>query len=177
MNFLLDTHIFIWWAVEPQKLPVSILDALQSQDNALVLSVASVWEMQMKVQLGRLVLPLPAREFVAVQCAVNDIEIFPIFERHVWALEQLPHLHKDPFDRLLAAQTLTEGYTLVTGDRLLSQYPVQLLTFRFKFFLTTGGCLSGMSHQICLLLYVVCDSPFTLPAGYGRPVQAYRGWR
>ena len=129
MNLLLDTHVFIWWAAEPQKLPVPILSALQNHDNTLVLSVVSIWELQMKTQLGRLTLPLPAREFVAVQCASSGIGALPIFERHVWSLERLPFLHKDPFDRLLAAQALTEGYTLVTSDRLLAQYQVPLLTF------------------------------------------------
>jgi PIN domain nuclease of toxin-antitoxin system len=68
MNLLLDTHVFIWWAVEPQKLPVPILSALQNRDNTLALSVVSIWELQMKTQLGRLTLPLPAREFWGKTC-------------------------------------------------------------------------------------------------------------
>lgn len=129
MNLLLDTHIFLWWATEPHKLSVSVLDALQDQANRLVLSVVSIWEMQMKKQLGQLTLPVSAKEFVTIQCATNGIDILPVVERHVWSLDQLPVLHKDPFDRLLAAQTLAEGYTLVTSDRLLRQYQVPLLTF------------------------------------------------
>jgi PIN domain nuclease of toxin-antitoxin system len=129
MNLLLDTHVFIWWATEPHKLSPHVLSALQNRTNRLVLSVVSIWEMQMKGQMGRLLLPVPAKEFVAVQCASNGIDILPVVEPHVWSLDQLPFLHKDPFDRLLAAQTLAEGYTLVTSDRLLRQYQVPLLTF------------------------------------------------
>lgn len=129
MNLLLDTHVFLWWAIEPHKLSVPVLGALQDRANKLVLSVVSIWEMQIKRQMGQLILPVSAKEFVAVQCATNGIDILPIVERHIWSLDQLPFLHKDPFDRLLAAQAVVEGHTLVTNDKLLRQYQVPMLIF------------------------------------------------
>ena len=84
MNLLLDTHIFIWFSGEPEKLTQPVREALQDPDNQLFLSVASVWEMQIKAQLGRLTLPLPVKELVATQQRLNDLQILPLFLQHVW---------------------------------------------------------------------------------------------
>ena len=127
MNLLLDTHIFIWWAINPRKLSPTTYAALQNQNNILVLSVVSIWEMQIKENTGRLTLPLPVKMFVKTQTIDSNIEILPVLEPHIWALKDLPFIHKDPFDRLLAAQTIVEQYKLVTVDRSLMQYPVPLL--------------------------------------------------
>lgn len=96
MNLLLDTHVFLWWAIEPHKLSVPVLGALQDRANKLVLSVVSIWEMQIKRQMGQLILPVSAKEFVAVQCATNGIDILPIVERHIWSLDQLPFFAQRP---------------------------------------------------------------------------------
>ncbi len=127
MNLLLDTHIFIWFSGEPEKLTQPVREALQDPDNQLFLSVASVWEMQIKAQLGRLTLPLPVKELVATQQRLNDLQILPLFLQHVWELGMLPPHHKDPFDRILIAQVLAEKWVFVTADSLLSQYSVPRL--------------------------------------------------
>ena len=127
MNLLLDTHIFIWVASKPDNVTEQVQRVVQDPGNRLFLSVASVWEMQIKVQLGRLTLPLPIKELVAVQQALNDIQILPLLLHHVWALETMPRYHKDPFDRILIAQTIAEKWALITTDHVFSQYPVQLL--------------------------------------------------
>jgi PIN domain nuclease of toxin-antitoxin system len=127
MKLLLDTHIFIWWADDPEKLSAAALSALEDEANELLLSVASVWEMQIKIQLGKLKLSLPLRELIKNQQETNDLTVSPVALTHVLALEALPFHHKDPFDRLLIAQSIEEDLTLVTADSQFSAYSVKLL--------------------------------------------------
>jgi PIN domain nuclease of toxin-antitoxin system len=127
MKLLLDTHIFIWWADHPEKLSATTLSALEDESNELLLSVASVWEMQIKIQLGGLTLSLPLREVLRTQQETNDLTISPVTLTHVLALDALPIHHKDPFDRLLIAQSIEEDLTLVSADSQFSSYSVKLL--------------------------------------------------
>lgn len=127
MRLLLDTHVFIWWADDPEKLSPAALAALEDEANELVLSVASVWEMQIKIQLGKLKLSLPLKELIKNQQETNNLTVSPVALPHVLALEALPFHHKDPFDRLLIAQSIEEGLTLVTADSQFSAYSVKLL--------------------------------------------------
>jgi len=127
MRLLLDTHIFIWWADQPEKLSHAALSALEDEANELLLSVASVWEMQIKIQLGKLKLSLPLKELVKNQQETNDLMVSPVALTHVLALDALPFHHKDPFDRLLIAQSISDGLTVVTADSQFSAYSVKLL--------------------------------------------------
>lgn len=127
MRLLLDTHTFIWWDSEPGKLSSNTLALCQDRSNTLLLSVASVWEMQIKSQLGKLKLRSPLREVVESQCKTNDLEILPVDLEHVLALEDLPTPHKDPFDRLLIAQANAENAILLSNDPLFEQYPVTVM--------------------------------------------------
>ena len=127
MKLLLDTHIFIWWADQPEKLSPDALSALEDEANELLLSVASVWEMQIKIQLGKLKLHLPLKELVKNQQQTNDVTVSPVTLTHVLAVGDLPFHHKDPFDRLLIAQGIHEDLTLVTADSQFSAYSVKLL--------------------------------------------------
>src|SRR3954453_22941017 len=113
MRLLLDTHIFIWWAHQPEKLSPAALSALQDEANELLLSVASVWEMQIKIQMGKLKLSLPLKELLKNQRETNDLTISPVTLTHVLAVDALPFHHKDPFDRLLIAQSIEEELTIV----------------------------------------------------------------
>jgi len=124
MKLLLDTHIFIWWADQPERLSPDALSALEDEANELLLSVASVWEMQIKIQLGKLKLSLPLKELVKNQQETNDLTVSPVALPHVLALDALPFHHKDPFDRLLIAQSIAEGLTIVTADSQFSAYSV-----------------------------------------------------
>jgi len=128
MNLLLDIHIFLWAFGQPDKLASHLQDAIRNPDNALILSVVSVWEMQIKAQIGKLSLPMSVREFVAIQRVLNHVQSLPVVERHIWTLDTLPMRHRDPFDRLLIAQALTEQWRIVTVDPIFAQYPAQLLT-------------------------------------------------
>jgi len=127
MRLLLDTHIFIWWADQPERLSPAALSALQDEANELLLSVASVWEMQIKIQLGKLKLSLPLKDLVKNQQETNDLTVSPVTLTHVLALDALPLHHKDPFDRLLIAQSIEDELTIVTADSQFAAYSVKLL--------------------------------------------------
>jgi PIN domain nuclease of toxin-antitoxin system len=126
MKLLLDTHTFIWWDSAPNKLPSQVLALCQDQANEMLLSVASIWEMQIKLQLGKLQLKLPLEEIIEGQRQTNNIQILEITLAHVLALEELPTPHKDPFDRLLVAQANVEDAVLVSRDKIFEQYSVKL---------------------------------------------------
>jgi PIN domain nuclease of toxin-antitoxin system len=125
MKLLLDTHTFLWWDSEPEKLSRRALELCQNPENTLILSVASIWEMQIKIQLGKLRLDVPLAELIREQ-QENGIEVLPVESSHVFAVETLPNLHKDPFDRLLVAQAIAEEAILVSADPLVAQYPVRV---------------------------------------------------
>ncbi len=127
MRLLLDTHIFLWWDRRPEKLPSRWLAALRDPTNTLLLSVASVWEMQIKSHAGKLELGLPLAELMESQRLANGIEVLPIQLAHVLALDELPPHHRDPFDRLVIAQANAEDLTLVSVDPVFANYPVRLL--------------------------------------------------
>ena len=127
MKLLLDTHTFIWWDSEPAKLSPQALTLCQDRKNSLLLSVASVWEMQIKLQLGKLKLNLSLAELIESQQQTNNIEILPVTLVHVLALQSLPPHHKDPFDRLLIVQANVEDAVLVSNDPVFVKYAVQVL--------------------------------------------------
>jgi PIN domain nuclease of toxin-antitoxin system len=126
MKLLLDTHTFIWWDSEPARLSPRALALCQDQANTLLFSVASGWEMQIKLQLGKLRLNLPLADVIATQQQANGVQVLPITLPHVLALSSLPTAHKDPFDRLIA-QANVEGAVLLSGDLVFSQYPVSVV--------------------------------------------------
>ncbi|NCC34352.1 MAG: type II toxin-antitoxin system VapC family toxin [Chloroflexia bacterium] len=126
MKLLLDTHTFIWWDSDPAKLSATVLALCSDPANDLILSVTSLWEMYIKHQLGKLSLRLPLVDIVAHQQATNGVNVLPILPTHVFALDGLPTVHKDPFDRLLVAQANSEGATLVSADPIFKSYPVRM---------------------------------------------------
>ena len=126
MKYLLDTHTLIWWDSEPVKLSPQVLTLCQDRANMVLLSVASVWEMQIKLQLGKLKLNLPLAEVIESQRQTNNIEMLPVTLPHVLALQNLPSHHTDPFDRLLIAQANVEEAVLLSSDSIFAKYPVKL---------------------------------------------------
>jgi PIN domain nuclease of toxin-antitoxin system len=126
MKLLLDTHTFIWWDSDPVKLSPNVLALCQDPDNALLLSVASVWEMQIKSQLGKLMLTTPLATLIVQQQTINNLFVLDVTLAHVLALDELPAPHKDPFDRLLVAQANIEGAVLLSHDPIFAQYPVKV---------------------------------------------------
>ncbi|MCX6049414.1 MAG: type II toxin-antitoxin system VapC family toxin [Chloroflexi bacterium] len=124
MRFLLDTQIFIWWDSESDKLPPHLLALCEDPTHTLVLSVASVWEMQIKSQLGKLDLDRPLTEIIGNQERTNQLVLLSVEASHVFGLQQLPFHHKDPFDRILIAQALVEGLPMLSVDPFFIQYPI-----------------------------------------------------
>ena len=123
MKLLLDTHIFIWWRTSPDRLTPHVKSTLENEETDVYLSVASIWEMQIKIQLDKLKLAVSLRSFVEDEQR-NGLTLLSVSERHVFQLEQLPPIHRDPFDRILVAQALVEGAQIVTTDAQICGYPV-----------------------------------------------------
>lgn len=122
VRLLLDTHAFLWWRSLPDRFDPSVRQAIQTADVVFV-SAASAWEASIKIALGKLRLP----ESFEAGVADSDFERLPIFFSHAEGVARLPHHHRDPFDRLLIAQALAEGLSLVTHDRRFEPYGVEIL--------------------------------------------------
>ena len=128
MKYLLDTHIFLWLNEEPEKLSSTMRLVCEDPANTLVISLVSLWEIQIKQQLGKLQLDLPWRQMLDTQQQDNGLLLLPIEIKHISALEKLPSIHRDPFDRLLIAQALQENMIILSADAVFTQYPAQLIS-------------------------------------------------
>jgi len=123
---LLDTHAFLWAIAEEGKLSRRA-QQIFTGPNHLWLSVASLWEILIKVKAGKLPLPEPSGPYVVRKLAENRIEVMPIKLDHVLRIESLAVHHRDPFDRILIAQSLEEDLPIITADPVFERYPVQLI--------------------------------------------------
>jgi PIN domain nuclease of toxin-antitoxin system len=123
VNLLLDTHIFLWLQTEPERLGKS-LRVVEDERAALLLSAASSWEIAIKYQLGKLPLPETPERYVPERMRAIGAQAVAIEHPHALAVATLPALHRDPFDRLLVAQALLLGLTIVTADPSVAQYAV-----------------------------------------------------
>ncbi len=126
MKLLLDTHTFIWWDTDPQQLSSHVLALCHDPENQLTLSVVSIWEMAIKLQIGKLRLAKSLAEMVSDQQKTNQLSLLPVQLQHVLAIETLPLHHKDPFDRLLIAQANSEGMVILSRDTQFYNYAVQV---------------------------------------------------
>ena len=122
MKFLLDTHIFLWAAYEPDRLSAKAIALLNDSDHELLFSAASIWEIAIKNGLGREDFKVDAR-LLRRGLLDNDYGELAITSEHAVFLENLPPIHKDPFDRILVAQAMVEGITLLTADSIVAKYP------------------------------------------------------
>ena len=126
MKALLDTHTFLWAIAEEEKLSRRA-QQIFTGPNDLWISVAGIWEILIKVQAGRLPLPTPTGPYVLKKLAANNIEVLPIHLDHVLRMESLPMHHRDPFDRIMIAQSLEEDLPLLSSDLLFDKYPVRVI--------------------------------------------------
>ncbi len=122
MRYLLDTHLILWAAGDLGRLPREATALLREGGNDVIFSVASLWEIVIKKDLGRTDFVVDAAE-LRHALLTNDFSEAPVRAEHVLAVEALPVLHKDPFDRLLLAQAIVEGFILMTSDKALARYP------------------------------------------------------
>lgn len=127
MKLLLDTHCWLWWLVEPEKLSETARIAISTNDNELWLSVASIWEIGIKFKAGKLNLPQPPEILIPQQMQVDGVSALSITLPHALQAATLPLHHKDPFDRMLIAQTQLETMTILTNDTAFNSYDVTIL--------------------------------------------------
>ena len=125
MRVLLDTHTFLWWIADSQKLSDVARDAIADGRTQPIFSVVSGWEIAIKAGTGKLELPDSPETFLPEQLSRNDVEILPIYLRHALRVYDLPAHHNDPFDRLLVAQAQAEDLALLTSDPSIANYAVQ----------------------------------------------------
>ena len=121
MRLLLDTHVLLWAVIEPRRLNVKIRALLENRDHEVLFSAASVWEMAIEAALGRADFQVPPATIVEAAQASGFIEL-PVRAAAALKVAALPHHHRDPFDRLLVAQAMTEPAALYTADAQLAVY-------------------------------------------------------
>ena len=122
MRLLLDTHAFLWFVSDDERLSTRARRTISDPKNDRWLSLASVWEMAIKLSLGKLRLDVPLDEMLESEALGNAIAILGIERRHIFAVAALPYHHRDPFDRLLVCQARSERLTLVSADRAFDAY-------------------------------------------------------
>ncbi|HJZ47151.1 MAG TPA: type II toxin-antitoxin system VapC family toxin [Roseiflexaceae bacterium] len=127
MKALLDTHTFLWWINNDQRLSERVREIIGDGENTLFLSAASGWEIAIKAQLGKLKLAANLEQFIAEQLALNAFESLPIQLPHGLRVATLPPHHRDPFDRMLVAQSQLEDLPIVTADAQIARYDVQVI--------------------------------------------------
>ena len=125
MNVLVDTHAVLWWLAGDKQLSRSAKRILENPANRRCVSMASLWEIAIKISTGRLPTQDLTLRTIAEELGKQEFVILPIRLSDLVRLEQLPPVHRDPFDRLLITQALEEGVPILTADAMIAQYPVQ----------------------------------------------------
>jgi len=124
MKLLLDTHTFIWFVEDDKQLPVKAKRLIENSENEIFLSIASLWEIAIKLQLKKLELSQPI-EKVMEHAAFNGFVFLPILPEHIIALTKLEFFHRDPFDRIIIAQSIIEEQAIITKDKVFKDYGVE----------------------------------------------------
>jgi PIN domain nuclease of toxin-antitoxin system len=125
MKILIDAHVFLWGIQAEDKLSRRVKTLLPTAE--VWISVASLWEIVAKVQIGKMNLPGPVAVYLTAKLKENGVFVLPLVLEHVKRLEQLPLHHRDPFDRILIAQSIEEGWPIVTADPQFARYPVEVI--------------------------------------------------
>ena len=128
MNYLLDTHLFLWYINGDEKLKSKYKEIIENLENDMYLSTVSIWECIIKAKTGKLEIPNPIYDYLNTKRIEHKIEILNFNYNSLYFLETLPDIHKDPFDRLIICQALSNNLILLTDDELILKYPVQKIT-------------------------------------------------
>jgi PIN domain nuclease of toxin-antitoxin system len=128
MNLLLDTHVFLWFVNDHPKLSNHFKDLIEDDDNVSYLSMASLWEMSIKFNLGKLTLEPDYEEFVEREVITSRIKLLKIELEHLKINAALPFHHRDPFDRLIIAQAVVENLPIISVDSAFDKYSVTLIS-------------------------------------------------
>lgn len=123
MKLLIDTQSFIWFVENDKQLPLKIKNELEDHNNTIIISIASLWEMAIKMSLGKLNLSCDI-EIMIDKLYQNGFEILPILPEHIIKLSTLAYFHRDPFDRIIISQGLTENIPIVSSDEVFDDYNV-----------------------------------------------------
>ncbi|MES2765614.1 MAG: type II toxin-antitoxin system VapC family toxin [Bacteroidota bacterium] len=123
MKLLLDTQVLIWIFGQQEKLSAQAVEFIQDKNNELFVSIVSLWEIAIKIKLGKLNLPVELSQFIA-DVTANDIEILNIETSHLLHLTSLPLHHRDPFDRLIISQGMVEKLRFISSDKAFVLYPI-----------------------------------------------------
>lgn len=126
MQYLIDTHILIWYLEGSDNLPQKLREELNNNQNSILISIASLWELAIKISSKKLELSKLLQE-VQVYIAERDFVFLNISFKHLYTLLDFPHHHKDPFDRLLIAQAITENIAIISADQYFKAYPVKTI--------------------------------------------------
>lgn len=124
---LLDTQALLWFLLDDPRLSRAALAMISDANNQVLVSPASLWEVGIKISIGKYSLPEPFEAFMDRELAENSFVLLSIQTRHVSALTSLAHHHRDPFDRLIIAQAMAEGIPLVSADAAFASYPVTVI--------------------------------------------------
>jgi PIN domain nuclease of toxin-antitoxin system len=124
MKLLIDTQSFIWFIEDDEKLPINIRAMMNDGANTLIISIASLWEMTIKMSLNKLKLSGDIETMIN-RAVIVGFDILPIKSAHLMELSKLDFVHRDPFDRLIIAQSIAENMPLVSSDSMFKSYPVQ----------------------------------------------------
>mgnify|MGYP001225737183 CR=1 FL=1 len=124
MRVLLDTHALLWFLLADHKLSQRAQEMISDAETVVEISPASYWEIAIKISLGKYELPEPYAQFMERELMINDFSILPILPRHTALLTNLPFHHRDPFDRLLIAQSMAEAIPLVSCDQNFDAYAI-----------------------------------------------------
>ena len=126
MKYLIDTKILIWILIDTNKIPSNILDLIKKKENEIYLSLVSIWEIAIKISIGKLILPFELNNIIQEinELNINIIEIKP---EHLIKTAELPFVHKDPFDRLIISKSIIENLPIITSDNNFKNYNVNLI--------------------------------------------------
>lgn len=127
MRLLLDTHTFLWADMEPDRLSAQARALLADPQNQRLLSTASLWEIQIKVMLGKLTLRVPLPEIIREAESQRSISLLPVRPQDVFEVSVLPSIHNDPFDRMIVAVARVEQATILSADPEIKKYPVTVI--------------------------------------------------
>ena len=127
MKALLDTHTFLWWTSGGSRISDRARALIEDPDVTILFSVASAWEIAIKVARGRLELPQPAERYVPDRVRRHRMSVLDVALSHALRAGALPEIHTDPFDRLLVAQAQLEGLAILTADPAIAQYEVETI--------------------------------------------------
>ena len=127
MTILLDTHVWIWMVSSPERLSAHVRRHISREGNERLLSAASAWEMSIKFSKGKLTLPDAPASFIPRLLALTKTTPLPILHSHATRVADLPHHHRDPFDRILIAQAMVENIPIITADARFAKYNIKVI--------------------------------------------------